>query len=132
MEDVWLEGFDGPAPDLKEFVISPKNEGFYERDGHLYYTPLNLIMYAPGVKDYGVIPEGTEAIREGTFRLIPAPMKAIDGSIYTIDGKELVRAKISKNGFIVPDGTERIAEGALYDVSGSVTIPASVKMIEDV
>ena len=43
-----------------------------------------------------------------------------------------MRAKISKNGFVVPDGTERIAEGALYDVSGSVTIPASVKKIEDV
>ena len=166
METIWLEGFDGPAPDLKEFVVSPQNKEFYERDGHLYYTPLHLIMYAPGGNNYGVIPEGTEAIREGAFRLIPVPMKklylpgslsyiqpqcvrggwfyeaeispdnidykAIDGSIYTIDGKELVRAKISKNGFVVPDGTERIAEGALYDVSGSVTIPASVKKIEDV
>ena len=166
MGTLWLEGLDGPAPDLKEFMISPKNEEFYEREGHLYYTPLNLIMYAPGVKNYGVIPEGTEAIREGAFRLIPAPMeklylpgslsliqpqcvrggwfyeaeispdnidfKAIDGSIYTIDGKELIRAKISKDGFVVSEGTESIAEGALNDVYGSVTIPAGVKMIEDV
>ena len=166
MGTLWLEGLDGPAPDLKEFMISHKNEEFYEREGHLYYTPLNLIMYAPGVKNYGVIPEGTEAIREGAFRLIPAPMeklylpgslsliqpqcvrggwfyeaeispdnidfKAIDGSIYTIDGKELIRAKISKDGFVVSEGTESIAEGALNDVYGSVTIPAGVKMIEDV
>jgi hypothetical protein len=166
MEKLWLEGFDGPAPDLKEFVVSPQNEDFYERDGHLYYTPLHLIMYAPGVNNYGVIPEGTETIREDAFRLIPAPMKklylpgslsyiqpqfvrggwfyeaeispdnidfkAIDGSIYTIGGKELVRAKISKDGFAVPEGTEVIAEGALNDVHGSVTIPASVKKIEDV
>lgn len=166
METMWLGGFDGPAPDLKEFVVSPQNEEFYERDGHLYNTPLHLIMYAPGVNNYGVIPEGTEAICEGAFRLIPAPMKklylpgslsciqpqcvrggwfyeaevssdnidfkAIDGSIYTIDGKKLVRAKISEEGFVVPEGTETIAEGALNDVQGSVTIPASVKRIEDV
>lgn len=166
METIWLEGFDGPAPDLKEFVVSPQNKEFYERDGHLYYTPLHLIMYAPGTNNYGVIPQGTETIREGAFRLIPAPMKklylpgslsciqpqcvrsgwfyeaevssdnidfkAIDGSIYTIDGKELMRAKISEEGFVVPEGTEAIAEGALNDVHGSVTIPASVKKIEDV
>ena len=35
--------------------------------------------------------------------------KTIDGSIYSIDGKELVRAKISANGFVVPEGTEVIA-----------------------
>ena len=57
--------------------------------------------------------------------------KAIDGSIYTIDGKALVRAKISMDGFVVPEGTETIFEGALYDVSGDVAIPATVKKIED-
>jgi hypothetical protein len=165
MEHLWVEGFDGPAPDLKEFVVSPNNVDFYEREGHLYYTPLNLIAYAPGANDYGVIPKGTEVICEEAFRLIPAPMeklylpgslgyiqpqcvrvgwfyeaevspdnidyKAIDGSIYTIDGKELVRAKISQEGFVVPDGTEIIGKGALEDVHGSVTIPASVKKIGD-
>jgi hypothetical protein len=58
--------------------------------------------------------------------------KAIDGSIYSIDEKALVRAKISKDGFVVPEGTETICEGALYDVHGDVTIPETVKKIEDV
>lgn len=166
MEHLWVEGFDGPAPDLKEFIVSPKNVDFYEREGHLYYTPLHLMMYAPGANNYGVIPEGTETISKDAFRLLPAPMeklylpgtlsyiqpqcvrggwfyeaevspdnidyKAIDGSIYSIDGKVLVCAKISEKGFVVPEGTETIAEGALNDVQGSVTIPASVKRIEDV
>lgn len=59
MEHLWVEGFDGPAPDLKEFVVSPNNVDFYEREGHLYYTPLNLITYAPGANDYGVIRNGS-------------------------------------------------------------------------
>ena len=58
--------------------------------------------------------------------------KAIDGSIYSSDEKALVRAKISKDGFVVPEGTETICEGALYDVHGDVTIPETVKKIEDV
>ena len=164
MKNIWIEGLDGPAPDLKEFVVSPENEFFFTEDGHLMRLG-NLVTYAPGAENYGVVPDAIGIFKEA-FRLIPAPIeklsipmllseiqpqyvrggwfyeaevspdsvafKAIDGSIYTIDGKELVRAKISKNGFVVPDGTERIAEGALYDVSGSVTIPASVKTIEDV
>ena len=166
MEDIWIEGLDGPAPDLKEFVVSPDNELYDTSDGHLFHI-YDLIAYAPGAKNCGVIPEGAGAVGRVAFRLIPSPIeklyipdsvdyiqskgtigcgwfyeaevspdnieyKAIDGSIYTIDGKELVCAKISANGFVVPEGTEVIAEGALYDVSGSVTIPASVKKIEDV
>ena len=126
---------------------------------------MNLITYAPGAENYGVIPEGTLAVCEEAFRLIPSPFeklyipsslsviqpqhvrvgwfyeaevspdnvdfKAIDGSIYTIDGKALVRAKISADGFVVPEGTETICEGSLYDVHGDITVPATVKKIED-
>lgn len=56
--------------------------------------------------------------------------KAIDGSIYSIDGKTLVRAKISKDGFIVADGTEIIGAYALCDVYRRICIPASVIEIQ--
>lgn len=56
--------------------------------------------------------------------------KAIDGSIYSIDGKTLVRAKISKDGFIVADGTEIIDVDALHDVYKRIYIPASVTRIQ--
>lgn len=163
MKHFWAEGLDGPAPDLKEFSVSPKNEEYSENKGHLLYGA-NLISYAPGAENYGVIPEGTEGISEGAFRLISKPIdrlripsslrsiqpqylrdgwfyeaevdrestsfKAIDGSIYSIDGKRLVYAKISQDGYVIPDGTEVIGEGSLYDVQGEVTIPASVHKIE--
>ena len=165
MEYIWTDGFDGPAPYLCEFVVSRSNREFCTRDGHLFHT-VNLITYAPGVENYGVIPEGTEGISEGAFRLIPSPferlyipgslseiqpqrirggwfynaevsednivLKSVDGSIYSIDGKVLVRAKISEDGFVVPEGTETICKGALFDVRGDVTIPASVTIIGEV
>ena len=164
MEHLWTEGFDGPASNLAEFKVSSENKEFCAIAGHLL-CKMNLITYAPGAENYGVIPEGTLAVCEEAFRLIPSPFeklyipsslseiqpqyvrggwfyeaevspdnvdfKAIDGSIYTIDGKALVRAKISMDGFVVPEGTEAIFEGALYDVRGDVAIPATVKEIED-
>lgn len=164
MEHLWTEGFDGPAPNLAEFKVSSENKEFCAIAGHLLYK-MNLITYAPGAENYGVIPEGTLAVCEEAFRLIPSPFeklyipsslseiqpqrvrggwfyeaevspdnvdfKAIDGSIYTIDGKALVRAKISADGFVVPEGTETICEGALYDVQGDITVPATVEEIKD-
>ena len=56
--------------------------------------------------------------------------KAIDGSIFTADGKILVYAKVSEDGYKVPDGTETIAKDSLSAVSGTVCIPASVTKIE--
>ena len=164
MEHLWTEGFDGPASNLAEFKVSSENKEFCAIAGHLL-CKMKLITYAPGAENYGVIPEGTLAVCEEAFRLIPSPFeklyipsslseiqpqhvrggwfyeaevspdnvdfKTIDGSIYTIDGKALVRAKISMDGFVVPEGTETIFEGALYDVHGDVAIPATVKKIED-
>ena len=164
MKHLWTEGFDGPASNLAEFKVSSENKEFCAIAGHLL-CKMKLITYAPGAENYGVIPEGTLAVCEEAFRLIPSPFeklyipsslseiqpqyvhggwfyeaevspdnvvfKAIDGSIYTIDGKALVRAKISMDGFVVPEGTEAIFEGALYDVHGDVAIPATVKKIED-
>jgi hypothetical protein len=58
--------------------------------------------------------------------------KAVDGSIFSTDGKVLVYAKKSENVCEVPDGTEIIAKGALDAVSGTICIPASVTKIEEV
>ena len=57
--------------------------------------------------------------------------KAVDGSLFSTDGKVLVCAKVSPEGYHVPAGTEVIAKGALYNVHGVVHIPASVTKIED-
>ena len=57
--------------------------------------------------------------------------KAIDGSIFTADEKTLVYAKVSEDGYRVPDGVEIFSKGALAAVSGTVCIPASVTKIEN-
>jgi len=56
---------------------------------------------------------------------------AIDGSLFTADGKILVYAKVSEDGYRVPDGVEIISKAALAAVSGTVCIPASVTKIEN-
>lgn len=58
--------------------------------------------------------------------------RSVDGSIFSADGKELVCAKLSRWGYRIPDGTERICESALCQVHGQVFIPGSVTDIEDV
>ena len=57
--------------------------------------------------------------------------KAIEGSLFTADGKTLVYAKISEDGYKVPDGTEILSRSSLANVSGTVFIPASVMKIEN-
>ena len=58
-------------------------------------------------------------------------IKSIDGSIFSADGKMLVCAKLSLDGYIVPDGTETICDMALCQVHGTVFIPGSVTKIEN-
>jgi len=61
--------------------------------------------------------------------------KAIDGNLYTKDGKALIQYAIGKtdNAFTVPAGTERICEGAFYNCRNlkSVVISDSVIAIEN-
>ena len=56
--------------------------------------------------------------------------RSIDGSIFSADGKNLVCAKISLEGYRVPGGTEVIGDKALCTVHGTVFIPESVSKIE--
>ena len=61
--------------------------------------------------------------------------KAIDGNLYTIDGKELIQYAIGKTAtsFTVPSGVEKIAHVAFQEAVNltSVTIPSSVTTIGD-
>ena len=50
---------------------------------------------------------------------------------FTADGKILVYAKVSEDGYRVPDGVEIISKGALAAVIGTVCIPASATKIEN-
>jgi hypothetical protein len=161
----WTQGLDGPAPNLSEFIVSNENQVYASIGGHLYDKKGTLLVYAPGVKEVGVIPEGTVKIGEDAFGLIGPPIaklyipktltyieiprfirgwfldvdvlpenknyKAIDNSLFTIDGKKLVCSKTSNDGYVVPEGTEIIGVGALKFVKGSIEIPASVKQIDD-
>lgn len=162
LENLWLGGLKGPAPNLYEFVVCPENEEYRSLGGHLY-SGNNLLMYCPGTDNRGVIPEGTEKISPLAFKLIPSPIetlyipaslreiclqnlpsgwfynvevspdnpcfKAIDGSLYSADGRTLVRAGTTADGFVVPQGVEVICDGAFQNVSGDITIPDSVKEI---
>lgn len=60
--------------------------------------------------------------------------KAIDGNLFTADGKTLLYAKASEGSFTVPDGTEVMERYSMEAVAeGSVvTIPASVREITNV
>lgn len=60
--------------------------------------------------------------------------KAIDGNLFTADGKTLLYAKASEGSFTVPDGTEVMERYSMAAVAeGSVvTIPASVREIKNV
>ena len=165
MHRFWTQGLDGPALNLSEFIVSEENQVYTAIGGHLYDKKGTLLVYAPGVKEVGVIPEGTVKIGEDAFRLIGPPIaklyipkmltyieiptfingwflgvdvspenkeyKAIDNSLFTIDGKKLVCSKTSNDGYVVPDGTEIIGAKALKFVSGTIIIPASVKQIDD-
>jgi hypothetical protein len=165
MNRFWTQGLDGPAPNLSEFIVSNENQVYASIGGHLYDKKDTLLVYAPSVKEIGVIPEGTVKIGEDAFRLIGPPIeklyipktltdieiprfiygwflgvdvspenkdyKAIENSLFTIDGKKLVCSKTSNDGYVVPEGTEIIGAGALKFVNGTIIIPASVKQIDD-
>lgn len=55
---------------------------------------------------------------------------SVDGNITSKDKKTLIYAKVSKDGFTVPDGIEIIGECSLFAVNGVITIPACVKEIK--
>lgn len=163
MNSLWTHGFDGPAKELKEFIVAGENATYQSVDGHLYGADGTLLTYAPAAENPGVLPEGTVAIDDEAFRLLPRPLekvcipssvahmeprwdecffeaevahdnpffKSIDGSIFSADGKVLVCAKLSLDGYIVPDGTETICDMALCQVHGTVFIPGSVTKIEN-
>lgn len=163
MESLWTGGFDGPAKDLKAFVVDERNPFYRSVGGHLYTTYGQLLTYAPAAEKPGVLQEGTVVIDDEAFRLLPRPLekvyipssvehievswhewfyeagvshdnpwfKSIDGSVFSADGKELVCARISQEGYRVPDGTETICDSALSQVHGTVFIPGSVTKIEN-
>ncbi len=164
MNSIWTGGFDGPAPELKEFVVSPENEKYKAVNGHLFDIDNTLLTYAPATDNKGVLPEETEKIEEYTFSLIKEPFekvyipatvkeikpirmwdgwfyeaevssdnpyfKSVDGNIFTKDGKTLVCAKNSNEGYTIPEGTEVICDRAFLGVKGTLYVPASVTKIE--
>lgn len=164
MESLWTGGFDGPAKELKEFIVAGENAIYQSVDGHLYGSDGTLLTYAPAADRYGVLSEYTFAIDKEAFRLLPRPFekvcipsyvanieprwdewfyeaevahdnpffKSVDGSIFSADEKALVCAKLSLDGYTVPDGTETICNMALCQVHGTVFIPGSVTSIENI
>jgi len=164
MKYLWTEGFDGPAKNLKEFVVARGNEAYRSINGHLYSSDGTLLTYAPGAENPGILPEETIHIDKNAFSLLDTPFekvcipagvkriepgwhawfyeaevaadnpcfRSVDGSIFSADGKTLVCAKISPEGYRVPEGTEVICHTALCPVHGTVWIPESVTKIEAV
>ena len=54
---------------------------------------------------------------------------SVDGNLTSKDKKTLIYAKVSKDGFTVPDGIEVIEKHSLFSTKGVRTIPASVREI---
>lgn len=81
-----------------------------------------LLSSAPGVKEF-VVDAGNPIFQ------------SIDGVVYSKDGKELVLVPpaLEKVVFVVPEGTERIADGAFYhnDTIKSISLPASMSVLSE-
>ncbi len=71
-----------------------------------------------------------------SFRLKPtnaAPLRMIDGVLFSADGKTLLAYPRGKTGeYVVPDGVEKIAERAFYECKAlqAITLPDGLQTIE--
>ena len=78
MTYLWYDGFDGPAPDLKEFVVSQENPRYVAIEGHLCSREGQLLTYAPNtVAVKGVLPEGISSIGGSAFQLYDGPFEKL-------------------------------------------------------
>ncbi|MBP3558819.1 MAG: leucine-rich repeat domain-containing protein [Thermoguttaceae bacterium] len=70
-----------------------------------------------------------------SFRLTPtnaAPLRLIDGVLFSADGKTLLAYPRGKTGeYVVPDGVEKIAERAFYECKAlqAITLPDGLQTI---
>ena len=120
------------APDAKNQGVLPEGTmGIAEGAFSLIPEPLEKLYIPATVKTMKFQLQRANVFREAEVSPDNTSFMAIDGSIFTADGKTLVYAKVSEDGYIVPDNTEIISKGSLAAVSGTVCIPASITKIED-
>lgn len=120
------------APAAKNQGVLPEGTiGIAEGAFSLIPEPLEKLYIPATVKTIKFQLQRANVFCEAEVSPDNTSFMAIDGSLFTADGKILVYAKVSEDGYRVPDDVEIIAKGALAAVSGTVCIPASVTKIEN-
>jgi hypothetical protein len=119
------------APAAKNQGVLPEGTiGIAEGAFSLIPEPLEKLYIPATVKTIKFQLQRANVFCEAEVSPDNTSFMAIDGSLFTADGKILVYAKVSEDGYRVTDGVEIISKGALAAVSGTVCIPASVTKIE--
>ena len=128
MEHLWTGGFDGPAPDFEEFIVSQENDFYAADEGHLTTPFGELLMYAPATKKKGVIPDGIHMIAENAFCLLDEPLEKLKlpSSICRLEFQR------TKNGWFyeaevdAENGEIKAIDGSIYTIDGKVLVRAKV------
>ena len=119
------------APDTENKGILPEGTTKIEEYSFsLIKEPLEKVYIPATVKEIQPIFKWDGWFYEAEVSPDNPYFKSVDGSIFTKDGKALVYAKNSNEGYIVPEGTEIICDHALWGVKGTLYVPASVTKIE--
>ena len=113
--------------ELTAINVAPGNAVFRSVDGVLYFADgKTLVRVPPGKRGAFVVSGGVERIVDGAFFGCSsltaikvasgnAAFRSVDGVLYSADGKTLIQVPGGKRGaLVVPDGVERIVEGAFY------------------
>ena len=133
---------------LTQIRVTPGNARFRAVDGVLFTADGKEFVAYPSAKkgDTFLVPAEVERVARKAFPRIPAlarfevaaankSLQSVDGVLFTADGKTLLRyppaKRVADAKYVVPDGVERIADGAFADVYSliAVELPETLQII---
>lgn len=130
------------CPYLESIEADPSNDVYDTVSGSLFSEGGAFLIQVPGAASSVDIPEQTSGIHRRAFVGCSSVDSitvdennsfyvTVDGSLYTADGKTLVRAVTGISDFAVPENVEEIAVAAFYGNTDliSVSIPYGVEAI---
>ncbi|MBO5715457.1 MAG: leucine-rich repeat protein [Clostridia bacterium] len=129
MTCILSECFDGPTPDLEEFIVSEENPKYVAIEGHLCSREGELLTYAPGaVEVQGVLPKSISSIGESAFQLSDGPFEklCIPSSVTNIEpqfkwGGLFYEAEVS------PDNPNyKSVDGSIFTKDGKKLVHAKI------
>ncbi|OHS97436.1 hypothetical protein TRFO_09436 [Tritrichomonas foetus] len=130
---------------LQSINVAESNPYFRSVNGVLFTKDLTELLFYPIAKkgDTYMIPSATGTLSIRSFSSVAelekfevengnTKLKAINGIIYSLDEKTVIRAPPKITSYIVPDGIETIGVGAFYTCRiSSISFPPSVSTISE-